>query len=389
MEKTTRRNKADKRIFIIVLLLTIFGWLMVINAHSQVWQVYGFPKFLQEVFKITFFYLVGLFCLVFLTRRFRLDKFKKKLKFYGLIIGGAMLITLLIPAEKGAHAWIRIPGVSFSIQPVEFLKIYYIIYLACYFDEISHKAHQLTTSQILLKPAIITLSIFLFVFVIQNDLGSSLILMIISYVCFLAAPIPKLRSIKILSGTALVVAIILFYLAGPTISNIIYNMADTTPFKAQLLRIAILFDPLRDVHGSGFHLTNSLVSFSSGGIFGRGFGNSLGKFILPEPYNDAILPVISEELGLIGVILLFAAYFSLVMIILSYAESTRIDVKTRIVLVGISAFIMAQLFVNAGGMVGLIPMTGVTLLFVSSGGTSLLVAFISIGIVQALIRRNF
>ena len=135
-------------------------------------------------------------------------------------------------------------------------------------------------------------------------------------------------------------------------------------------------------------MANALIAITNGGIFGTGLGNSIQKYgYVPEVHNDFITSVIFEELGLFGLALIMVPYAIIVFKLISYASKSK-DPKTTIILLGIAAYFFLHLFINLGGVSGLIPMTGVPLLLVSSGGSSTLAAFIAIGIAQALISKD-
>jgi len=294
-----------------------------------------------------------------------------------------MVSTLFFPEVYGAQRWIRLPGIT--IQPVEFVKLLYILFFSYHFGRFYNK--KVKAGTVLRLPLLIIGITILFVFLLQGDLGSTLILMMMTLCIFLAVPEKKYNKYKVVISLFMIVSIALFYIFGPSISEMIYSLPDDSSAKVRLLRIAVLFNPLEDVFNTGYQVTNSLVALVHGGLFGSGIGNSTTKFILPEPYNDAIIAVIAEELGLIGLAFLFVLYFYIISRLLNYAKLSKINIYDRLILIGIASFFAAQFFANVGGMVGAIPMTGVTLLFVSSGGSSILSAFIAIGIAQGVIKK--
>lgn len=366
-----------------VLFLVVFGYIMVISAHSVVYTDYGTFAFVREIGKTTLFIFAGFFLMFLMIRKFKIEKFVKHIKLFSAVIVIAMLATLLWPEQNGAKAWIRLPGMT--IQPVEFLKLFMILFFAYYFG--TYYNVKAKASKILTLPIVLVIGIAGFIFLIQNDLGSALIFLMIVLCIFFALPEKKYRKYKVILFVLIVAFVLLFYVFGPMLSSFIFDLPAGTKFKAQLLRIAILFDPIKDVYDSGYQLVNSLSAMSGSGLFGVGLGNSETKLIVPEPYNDAIISVIGEELGVFGILCVFVPYFVIITRLLAYASKKNIFISDRIILVGIASFFMAQLFVNVGGMVGMIPMTGVTLMFISSGGTSIIAAFLSIGVAQGVIKR--
>ena len=381
--KNSKKTKYDNRLLFAVIILTLFGYLMVISAHAVVWINYGFNQFVFEIGKITVYIIIGFILMITIRNRFNLEKAIKYLQPLSIVVAVMLLGTLVFEEVNGAKAWLRLPGIT--IQPVEFLKILIILFLASHFGKFY--GTKAKVSAILRLPLLVLGASFLFVFLAQNDLGSALILIIISLCTFLAIPDPKYNKTKFAICFLLLVTVVLFYIFGPALSEYIYGLSNDFPLKSQLLRIAVLFDPLNDVYNTGYQLTNSLVALVDGGLFGSGPGNSTTKFIVPEPYNDAILSVIVEELGIFGVLFVFGTYFYIISRLLGYAKLEQIRITDRLILIGIASFFMAQLFVNVGGMVGLIPMTGVTLLFISSGGSSIFAAFIAMGIALGVTKR--
>ncbi len=157
----------------------------------------------------------------------------------------------------------------------------------------------------------------------------------------------------------------------------------------QLQRIDSWLKPLKieNIYDSSWQLVNSLIAFTDGGIFGLGLGNSIQKYdYIPEAHNDFIGAIIYEELGIFGLALMIIPTAIIIFRLLKYADQIQNN-KSRVILIGIASYFMLHLFVNLGGVSGLIPMTGVPLLLVSSGGSSTIAALIAIGIAQAIISK--
>ena len=153
----------------------------------------------------------------------------------------------------------------------------------------------------------------------------------------------------------------------------------------QLGRILAWLDPLSDPYGSSFHQINGLIAFAKNGFFGLVLGNSTQKFgYIPESQNDYISAIIFEELGVFGLALIIIPYTIIIYRLFSYAYKVK-DPKHKIILCGIASYFFLHLFLNVGGVSCLIPLTGVPLLCVSSGGSSTIAAYVALGIAQALI----
>lgn len=377
------KAKFDMPLFVITIILIVFGYIMVASAHANVYVTFGMMEFAKQMIKITVFILAGFLLMQFMTREFKLTNNINLLKKITYVVIAMMLATQVFPEVYGSKAWINLGFMT--IQPSEFVKLLLVIWAAYYFPLPENKDKSLW--EVMKKPLAVFVVTIAYIVLFQNDLGNAMIIAMICLVLFMALPDARFNKIKRNTFIGLVIILILFYIFGHRISDLIYALPEGFPKRAQLMRIAVLFNPLNDVYNSGFQVTNTLVALSAGGIFGMGLNNSTTKFLLPEPYNDAIIAVIAEELGLVGLLFLFFLYLAIVFRLLSFAEKKVVISSDRIILVGIATFFMAQFFVNIGGMVGLIPMTGVTLLFVSSGGSSILMAFMAMGIAQAVISK--
>lgn len=383
----TKKNKYDQKLLIMTLVLIGCGLIMVASSFTGDFVNNGPLVFMIDIAKVILYLVVGFIAMIMLQRRTNL---RKIIHFSGSIFSPAIVVitilmisTLFFQDTKGAHAWILLPG--FTFQPVEFLKIASVIMFANHYA--GNLENQKSVWEVIRIPLIFTLVYFVFITELQNDLGNGLIFVMIAYAIFLCVPDERFVMIKRISLVLMIIGVILFYIFGPVLSHTIYNLPDGIPFKVQLSRVAVLFDPMHDLYKDGYQVLNSLVAVSNGGLFGVGLGNSTSKMVVPEISNDAIIAVIAEETGLIGVIFLLVLYFLIVSRIINFATIKNMDNRARLILIGIASYFVAQFFVNVGGMIGLIPMTGVTLLFISSGGTSILAAFTSIGIVQAIIKE--
>ena len=155
----------------------------------------------------------------------------------------------------------------------------------------------------------------------------------------------------------------------------------------QLGRITTWLNPLLDEKGDGWQLVNALVAFSNGGLFGQGFGASRQKYgYIPESHNDFIVAIIYEELGLVGFLLFLIPYCIIIYKMFHYGMKVK-ETKSKLILYGVGLYFFTHLLVNVGGVSGLIPMTGVPLLLISSGGSSTWAAMIGIGIAQSIIAK--
>lgn len=286
---------------------------------------------------------------------------------YGLsVFATALVFVPHIGLEiLGAHRWIHIG--SFTIQPSEFLKVGVLLALAAYFTRYKSRVNDFRWglggfALILLPPTALLLA--------QPDNGTLGIILFSAGAMYLAAG-ARVRDIAILVlGGILMLSIVLF----------------VRPYA--LDRMTTFLDPSKDPLTTGYQLRQSLIAVGSGGVFGRGFGQSIQKFnYLPEPVSDSIFAVAAEEFGILGAVVLIALYMLFAARGLFIATRTP-DYFGALLAVGITVYIVMQAFINIASMIGVMPMTGVPLLFVSHGGTAMLTALGAVGILLSISRRS-
>jgi len=199
-------------------------------------------------------------------------------------------------------------------------------------------------------------------------------------------------------GTAIIVfllSLVIYYLAGMNILNFIlfipgaaglfYLLIKAAPYR--LNRLAAYLNPATDPQGIGYHINQILISLSQGGLFGQGFGSSRQKYLfLPEAHTDSIFAIIAEEYGFIGSLILIGLYFVFIYKVYHLIRLAP-DKLSKLIAAGIFAFFNLQIIINLAGMVGLFPLTGVSLPFISYGGSNLLISFALIGILLNIEKR--
>lgn len=292
-------------------------------------------------------------------------------KHFFLIMLGSIVLLLLVYVPglgiklNGARSWIGIG--SFTIQPAEFAKIGLIIYLSAL---VAKKKEKMASFKQGLLPALIITLVFFTLIALQPDFGTGLILLISAGAIILVGG-SNLKHILYLGLISLAILPILLIAED-------YRLA----------RFTALRDPWSDPYESGYHLIQSLMALGNGGIFGTGFGQGIQKFFyLPYPHSDFIFAVIGEELGFIGVTIFLLAFLLLLWRILIISLRSK-DPFGTLVGVGITTLFGAQAFVNIGGVTGTIPITGVPLPFISTGGSSLIMSMTAVGIILSLSREN-
>jgi len=281
---------------------------------------------------------------------------------WAMIAGAIVLVAILIPGVtypvNGARRWLFLPG-SVALQPSEFLKVVWVMYLADYLDR--HRG-ELDDYRILTGPLILLLVITGLVYS-QPDFGATVILIIPFLVVFFLAEVPMSRLI------AMVLAGLPF----------VYWAVFGTSYRKD--RIIAFLDPFKHRSAEGYQLTRSLIAVVSGGIFGKGAGSSTSKLLyLPCAHTDFIFSVVCEEFGIIGAFLILFLFAVFVIIGFEMAKRCR-DRFSRIVVGGLTSLIALEAFANIAVGLGLLPTKGLALPFMSYGGSNLMATYIVLGII--------
>lgn len=357
MVNNMRKRTIDKGLLFVILFLCLFGVLMVFSA-SNVVALYKYNDSYYFVKRQILFLVIGI-SLMFVVSKINIEMFYKHyLKIF--IVSIILLILVLIPGigviRGGARSWIGIG--SFSIQPAEIIKLTMILFLSAYIDKKEKEISKFKNISLLF--GIIGL-IFLLV-MLQPDFGTGLVFVL---TCVL---------VLFISG------INIYYFIALGIIGILGAglLIASAPYRVE--RIFAFLDPWKDPLGSGFQAIQSLFAIAPSGIFGLGFNKSMQKhFFLPEPQNDFIFAIVCEELGLIGGLVLLGAFIYIIIRLL--VISTKVEkLKYKITLVGIASSIFVQVFINIGVVIGLLPVTGITLPIISYGGSSLVFTLIMLGL---------
>lgn len=361
------KKSVDKIFLGIVITLLILGVFAFISASLGV-LAKNEAKFYGILFNQLMLGLVGgIAALYFFSK---IDyKFWKKYSLYFFLASIGLTLLVFVPhlgfVHGGARRWIAFGPVTF--QPVEFLKFGFIIYFAAWLSWAKAKVQNFKWGVL---PLAVLLGIIALILFKQPDTKSFILILAAALMMLLVSGVPW----KYLFGFVGVSVIALIILVS---------------FKPYLIdRVKTFLDPNRDPSGSSYQLQQSLIALGSGGVFGRGFGQSIQKFsYLPEPQGDSIFAVIGEEFGFIGVtilILLFVAFALRGMRIANHSP----DLFGRLLVTGIVIMLTAQSFLNMASIVGLFPLTGVPLVFISQGGTALLVDLAAVGIVLNISRQK-
>jgi cell division protein FtsW len=350
----------DVRLLFPVLFLVGIGIVMVYSASSAL----AFKKFGTEYYflkKQMLFAFLGIVALI-ICSRFPYRFFRSltyPLLILALIFLAAILITGLGYSAGGAKRWFRLG--SFSFQPSEFARFALVIYLAY---SMNKKKDVLKDFYVGFLPHMMILFMFTALIIFQPDFGSVIILGVLTWVMLFVGGV---RIWHLIASLVLITPITYFFMVS----------ADY-----RLKRIMSFLNPWQYSANDGYQIVHSLMAFGTGGLWGTGIGKGYQKlFYLPEPHTDFIFSVIGEELGLWGVLIILGLYILIFWRGIFIAGNCR-DSFGSFLATGLTTAIGLQVCVNMGVALGLLPTKGLTLPFLSYGGTSLLLNMASIGILM-------
>lgn len=383
-----KRTGTDKTIYACAIFLACFGIVMIGDASVGMSASRGYNFATINLLKQCVFVAGGFFCMFLFARAYKTRRISETIMLSAYVICILMMLACLMWTINNSHAWIKVGPIT--IQPVEFMKLVMIIILSYIFgvlpDQVrisnrlsAEKRKKLIRRKFVLCVAFPALLVFFAFFIcwkVQKDMGSGLILLVMSACLFFATPSQYYRPYKIIGLFFVFLAVLVFILFHEHFLK-----------GHQMARIASWLNPLKDIYGSNYQIINGFVGYTNGGLIGRGFGNSIMKFgYIPEAQNDFISSIIVEELGLVGFAAFFIPYSIIIYRLFRYAFYMK-ESRDKLTLIGIASYFFVHLMVNVGGVSGLIPMTGVPLLLISAGGTSTLMALTCIGVAQALIAK--
>ncbi|MFA6077646.1 MAG: FtsW/RodA/SpoVE family cell cycle protein [Candidatus Paceibacterota bacterium] len=307
----------------------------------------------------------GLVAFVFfaLTPYKKWKKFALPILIFSSITAALVFVNGIGFEHGGAKRWIHVFG--FSLQPSEFLKFGIIIYAAAWYSWVKNRVINWRYG---LLPFLLLIGLAAALIITEPDTGTFLVLSAGVFSIYLAAGAP----------TKHVVIMILLGLVAFT------GLVSARPYLMD--RITTFMNPSSDPLGSSYQIQQSLVAIGSGGITGRGYGQSVQKFnFLPEPVGDSIFAVWSEEFGFIGSVIFVLLFLSFTLRGLRIANTAN-DNFGKFLATGFVVMISVESFLNIAALTGIVPLTGVPLIFVSQGGTALLFALAEVGIVANISR---
>ena len=352
-----RKHRPDYLLIILTSILLGLG-IIVMVAISPALTSQGNLPGSYYVFRqlVAMAFGVGLFAVCSKLPEAFFRQTQRILVFASLLAAGTVLAISGI-----AFRWIQIGG--FSFQPAELMKFTIVIVMALFLaDRILNNEH-LDIKKTLYPVSLWILALGFIVVVLERDLGSMVVMLAIIFTMLLIANVPVN---KLMIG---VVAISVA--AGLAIAS--------TPYRRD--RFMTFMQPERDCSTTGYHACQALIAVGSGGLLGLGLGNSVQAYgYLPEASNDSIFAIYAEKFGFIGSIILVSLYGALLYRILLVIRRAG-DLFSKLVTSGIFAWFIVQAFINIGAMIGLMPLKGITLPFISYGGTSLMFVLAALGLV--------
>ena len=358
-------RRYDKLLFITIIIISLFGLIMIYSS-SYIWANYKYNNPYKFVITQSVFVILGVIIMLILSK---LDykiyyKYANKILFICMILLALVLIPGIGSVRNGSRSWFGIG--SFGIQPSEFAKMGLIIFVSKYLTNNKKDMKNVIKG---VFPILFVILIFFGLIMLEPDFGTAMVIVI------------TLITLIFVSGVK-----VSFFLKAGLLGIIgIVGIIISAPYR--LKRIVSFLNPWSDPLGSGYQILQSLYAIGPGGLLGQGYLNSRQKyFYLPEPQTDFIFSIISEELGFLGVlivtILFLIIFYRGIVIALK-----KTDLFGKYLSFGLSFGLIIQACLNLLVVVGLIPVTGVTLPFISYGGSSLLISMASIGIILNISRN--
>ena len=359
------RVGVDRWLFFTTMVLTVVGLAMVFSASAVVAQERYHSEF-ADVGRQAGWALAGVLAMLALLQ-VDYNIYKSPRFIYPALCVTTLLLVLVffIPGSHNVHRWVRF-GSHFTFQPSEIAKPVMVLFLAWFLHT---RLGEMRDWKHTLLRAIVMPVVFVLLIVKQPDLGTALVLLGVTAMMLLLAGM-EWR-----------------YLIGGILATLPGLIALLVLVPWRLQRVLVFLNPDKDPQGAGFHINQSLIAVSTGGLTGRGYMEGIQKlFFLPEPSTDFIFANIAEELGLIGalfVVLLFAFFGVRGM----RAAFRSPDPFARLAAFGITTTILLQAFFNISVVLSLVPTKGIPLPLISSGGTSLFFTLASIGILLNISRK--
>ena len=354
----------DFYLFTAIIILILFGAIMIYSA-SSIWANYKFEDSFYYVKRQMIFIVLGIFLMITTSKIDYNIYYENSNKILGICI--ILLILVLIPGigsvRNGSRSWFGIG--SLGIQPSEAAKLGMIIFTSKY---LTNSSKFLKSYKYGVFPILGVLFLLFGLIMLQPDLGTGMILVV------------SIISLLFIAGVNMK-----FFIGGGILGLIgVIILIVIAPYRMD--RITSFINPWNDPLGTGFQIIQSLYAIGPGGLLGRGYLNSIQKqFYLPEPQTDFIFSIIAEEFGIVGTIFVVFMFSFIIYRGIRIALKTK-DSFAKYLAFGMSFQLAFQALMNLMVVIGMIPVTGVTLPFLSYGGSSLLITLASMGIILNISR---
>ena len=363
----------DKPLLIASAALFIFGLLNIVTASSRAAVVNYDVSIYYYFYRQLAFIIIGIIAGIVII--------KMDTKYYKLIVPLLFVIVILLnlwaltfEELSGSKNWIDLKFIK--LQPSEFSKPIIICLLAILFEKNYRKLRTLnikhydTIFTMIFIAMIIPAVVFL-----QKDFGTLLIILFIIFMMFLASPILKIDKIK---------TVLVMIALGGLALLVMYSVQGYILNDARISRFTSFLDPCGNYENGGYQVCNSYIAINDGGLWGLGIGKSKQKYsYIPEPHTDSAFAIIAEEYGIYRTIFIFILY-GIALYRIAVIGAKAASLRGRYICVGMISYIFVHIFINLGGMFGLIPLTGVPLPFLSYGGSFVLSLLASLAIVQRI-----
>ena len=361
-----RRHRPDYILFILILIMLTIGVAVVYAigpalslANNTSANFYSSRQIIAIILSLIAF---------FVTSRIPLSNWRRWHKPLLIIAALATLVAFVMPAnpQYPAHRWIRLG--SFSFQSVELLKFAVLIWLAGFLSD-RIKNRSITDSRTTLWPLVGTILVIgIFVAGVQSDFGSTVVMMaMIGAIAFISGM--PFKRLLLVGGILLILGVLAI---------------SVVPYRRE--RLMTFFHPTANCQSTGYQACQALISVGSGGLIGLGLGRSVQAYgYLPEAANDSIFAIYAEKFGFVGVTILLGLFIALFGRVKNIALRAP-DNFSRLFVIGVLAWLSVQSIINIGAMVGLLPLKGITLPFISYGGTSVVFVMAAMGVVFQISR---
>ena len=382
---THMHNYYDPMINFAVFTLMIFGTLMIVSTSvgytDESFTIVG------SVFRKQISFLFAGYIVMLATNKIFSFSWFRKLQWILFIV---FIFVLLLPfgfqAVGGSHAWIQLGPVT--VQPSEFAKPLMIVLVATALHVAQNKPYLWKNFWTLMKGPFIAFCIIEIIVAAQKDFGTAAIIAGITFVCMMIPSAPSIEKTQ-KKAVKIVVALVVVGVAAFGFSNFGTQMLKGTPLHHIAVRVENAKNPFAqgNVFKDGYQPANSLYGIADSHVWGKGIGNSTRKYgYLTQADNDYILAITIEETGIFGFLFIIIMYGIIIYRLLYYAFKTN-NLSYKVMLSGNAAYLFLHFLLNVGGVGAFIPMTGIPLLFISSGGSSLLAICAMIGVSQQCIRN--